>query len=33
MDSQKIKKYQLKELNLKRITCKKQEIIFFSFAV
>ena len=29
MDSQKIKQYQQKELNLKRITCKKQEIIFF----
>ena len=30
MNGQNIKKYQQKELNLMRKTCKKQEIIFFS---
>jgi len=29
MNNQNIKKYQQKELNLMRINCKKQEIIFF----
>jgi len=29
MNNQNIKKYQQKELNLMRIHCKKQEIIFF----
>ena len=28
MNNQNIKKYQQKELNLMRINCKKQEIIF-----